>query len=176
MRQGQSPRAKIYFAMAAGDCQRYFTEQREGEEVYGCGGGSRCPLLRERPPQHTGKRREGLLSRNPLRPRFALASNHGYGLRKWCSRKYFPESWKICRFSAVGRLPGDPKSPSGVGLTESRLTSLRLSRRRFAVTSTVPRPPKMPTSSRRGLVSPTALRAAPPAGLGKRCFGQRPPS
>jgi len=45
-----------------------------------------------------------LLARQPLRPRFALASNHGYGLRGGISRKYFPESWKTCRFSAFPRI------------------------------------------------------------------------
>ena len=34
-----------------------------------------------RPPQHEGKLRGGLLAHHPLRPRFALASSHGYGLR-----------------------------------------------------------------------------------------------
>ena len=28
-----------------------------------------------------------------IRPRFALASNHGEGLRRFGERKYFPESW-----------------------------------------------------------------------------------
>ncbi len=49
----------------------------------------------------------------------------------------------------------------GVDLTGTRLTSLRLSRRRSAVTSTALRPPKMPTSSRRGLIAPNrATRGA----------------
>jgi len=65
--------------------------------------GSRRPLFRKRPP----------LGRWGVTREFACASPSKAGLcpwprvtgtdcGKWCSRKYFPESWKICRFSALG--------------------------------------------------------------------------
>ena len=67
----------------------------------GCKAGSRRPLFRERPP----------LGRRGVTRKFACSLPSKAGLcpwpqvtgtdcGKWCSRKYFPESWKICRFSA----------------------------------------------------------------------------
>ena len=64
--------------------------------------GSRRPLFRKRPP----------LGRWGVTRKFACTLPSKAGLcpwprvtgtdcGKWCSRKYFPESWKICRFSAL---------------------------------------------------------------------------
>ena len=89
--------------------------------------GSRRPLFRKRPP----------LGRWGVTRKFAYTPPSKAGLcpwprvtgtacGKWCSRKYFPASWKICRFSASAlravrkkRHPEMPFSRSRPGLRPS---------------------------------------------------------
>ena len=124
-----------------------------------------------------------------------MASSHGYGLRGGISRKYFPESWKICRFSASAlravRKKRHPEMPFARSRPGSRPSGGFVARLAFDHQMTPPSPgpligpsalPRPSASARLSGTPSAALRpkASHRAGLrkGKLRVGRRalPPS